>query len=177
MGNEAGATGKTNDRAVTVTVVVIALGAVVLLMRPWQDSSDERKPAAASAPSPTPAQPAKPEVAPAPAPAPAAPLPGALAVTADQLVKDYKSDDPSAADDKYRNRILRVTGTLSLVRKDIMGYDDPNLVVFNTSPNEVSARFNGDAPASLKEGQTVTLRCTGKGMVMEMPLLADCAVE
>ena len=110
-------------------------------------------------------------------PAVVAPVSGdAVEVTALQLVKDYKDDDISA-DDKYRNRQLRVTGKLSVVGRDVFDMEDPTVVRFVTAAGEVQARFVGAAPKSLKAGQLVVLLCTGAGYQMVMALLGGCAVE
>lgn len=101
--------------------------------------------------------------------------PEGIQVTTTQLLRDYKSDE-TAADDKYRNRTLLVTGTVGQVGKTIIGDDEPTFVILEKSPNEVQAVGAPNWGEALKPGQTVTLRCTGKGFLLEMPILGDCTI-
>ena len=109
-----------------------------------------------------------------PAPASTAPAAATVAVSALDLVKDYKTDSVSA-DDKYRNRVLLVTGTVGQVDKDTLGMDDPGFVIFTTAAGDASANV-GAASKALKRGQKVTLRCTGKGFLADTAMLDSCAV-
>jgi hypothetical protein len=105
-------------------------------------------------------------------PAPAA----ALEVTSLDLAKDYKSDDIS--DDKYRNRSLRVRGEVGRAGKDILDQDDPVTVILTTLSGDVQANFvDAGKVKSLKSGQKVALRCTGKGAQLDTPILGDCTLE
>lgn len=107
---------------------------------------------------------------------PAAPInPPPLAVTARQLGQDYEQNE-IAADAIYKGKRLAVTGSVVSINKDFM--DDPYLILASTNiflgvhadlkPEEASTA------ASLTRGSTISLVCTGGGMVVGSPILRDC---
>lgn len=100
----------------------------------------------------------------------------AVAVTARQLHVDYKANEV-AADDKYRGRILRVTGKATAIKRDFV--DAPYMVLETGDAFEgVHAHFDSDgALAQVRQGQLVTLRCVGDNVVMGSPVLRRCVVE
>ncbi len=161
MGNEAGATGKTNDRAVMVVVVVIALGAVLLLMRPWADSSD-KKPAPAA------------KVTAKPAKANPATDPPTAEATVAKLIRDYNANEV-AADASYKNKVIRVIGIVDTVKKA----GDLPIVMFHAGGDyRLQADFASDSGLSaLKPSDFIAIRCRGAGLYGGFPLIVDCVFE
>lgn len=146
-----------------ILIAALVLSAVV--------GCDESKGKAAKPATAAPSKPAPPaQQAAAPPPAPGDPID----VTAARLVLDYKRDEVGA-DDKYRNRVLLVTGTVGKVDQDTMGQDDQGFVLLNAPDGDVQADV-GAASKRLKPGQKVTLRCTGGGFMADTALLDGCAV-
>lgn len=154
-----------------VVAVLGGLGALVLLIAiasafgPKKDKEAESgsAPAASSA---TP-QPSKESAKVAVAP---------VDVTADELHEAYKENE-IGADSKYRGKILRVSGKVAQIGKDIL--DNPFVEIATSNEFEgVHATFASEgALGSLKRGQKITVRCRGKGLAMGSPMLDDCAIE
>lgn len=115
--------------------------------------------------------------APQPKSAPA-PKAQAVPVTALELFKDYQGNEV-AADGRYKGRTLLVTGTVSEVKKDFTD----SIVIHLRSSNpfmSIDAHVEDSETAKaaqLNKGDTVTLRCEGRGMVIGRPQLGDCLVE
>jgi len=111
---------------------------------------------------------------PAAAPADAAPAEVVLQVSAKQLAQDYNANEV-AADAKYKDKLLEVTGTLEGINKDFS--DDPYLTL--ETDNQflpVHANYSKADLADLSKlvkGQDVTMTCRGKGMMVGSPIL-DC---
>lgn len=111
--------------------------------------------------------------------APAAePSPAAQEVTAADLAQAY-SDNEVAAQQRFGDRPLVVTGTIEAVELDIM--DEP-VVRLRTGQDFrfVSASFEDDqaqATAALSKGQQVRLLCDDVSEVASTPLLDDCVVQ
>lgn len=86
----------------------------------------------------------------------------AIVVTSDKLASDYK-DNQVAADAKYKDKIVEVTGTVDSIGKDIT---DSSYVTFEGESqysviNKVQAFFsksNESALIDVKKGQKLTLR-------------------
>lgn len=97
-----------------------------------------------------------------------------IEVSTDQLARDYGANEVSA-DDKYKGKLLKVGGIVQEIGKDFA--DDP--FVSLRTDNEfmpVRASFAKSALqrlASMHKGQSITLTCRGKGMVIGSPIL-DC---
>jgi MFS superfamily sulfate permease-like transporter len=101
-----------------------------------------------------------------------------VSVSSDQLEKDYRANEVSA-DDKYRGKVLRVSGSVQEIRKDIM--NDPYVVLWTTKRfNGVHARFDADQNGQLARisiGNKITVRCRGNNVVMGSPQLKDCVLD
>lgn len=100
----------------------------------------------------------------------------AVDVSASQLFADYKANEV-AADSKYRGKVLRVSGKISTIGKDVM--DDPYVELATSNDFEgVHAGFDSEgALGSLKKGQKVTVRCRGNGSSIGSPMLEHCVLE
>jgi hypothetical protein len=100
----------------------------------------------------------------------------AVEVSADQLQADYAANEV-AADNRYRRRVLRVTGAVQAIKKDIM--DRPYVVLWTRDQfSGVHAHFETDgALAGIKVNQRVAVRCIGDNVIMGSPLLRRCILE
>ena len=103
----------------------------------------------------------------------------AISVTAQRLVEDYKANEV-AADQKYNDRTLEVTGIVGDIKKDILG---KIYVVLGSGKQyevrQVQCFFSddwADRAARLKKGQRITIsgRCTG---LMMNVLLDGCVIK
>lgn len=135
----------------------------------------DAKPTGSSSSPGSPATPEKPQAEPTPAAPSRSP---SLTVTATQLYNDYHANEV-AADEKYKGKTLRVTGSVASIDKDFMG----NILLRLVTPNEFSQVMatlqdteKGKA-GRLAKGNGVRLVCEGQGMVIGSPSLDDCAIE
>ena len=162
-----------------LVVLVIAAGVIGSRDRPQPTMAQPASPPARRPSSPAAGEVAEvhtPAAPPAPAPAPTEAPP--IAVTAEQLRKDYKANEISA-DEHYRGRILEVSGTVEAIRKDFL---DKPVVEFETTEmfEMVDAHFAKSQAGQLRNlsrGSQVTVRCTGNNVVMSRPQLKDCVLE
>ncbi len=99
-------------------------------------------------------------------------------VSASQLQKDYKANEV-AADNKYKGKLLRVTGTVESIDKDFL-----DNVVLKLGTGDMFAEVHAtledsEKPkaAELSKGKRVRVVCTGGGMVMMSPMLRACTLE
>jgi hypothetical protein len=98
-------------------------------------------------------------------------------VTAIDLYDDYQANEV-AADNKYRNKRLLVTGVVDEITKDFL--DTPIVTLMTGSEFfYVSASFPKDdiKVAELSKGWQVTLECRGQGMILGTPFLDRCSVK
>lgn len=104
------------------------------------------------------------------------PVPRPVEVTADQLHRDYHANEVSA-DERYREKLLRVTGAVQAIRKDFT--DTPYIVLWTTNEFQgVHARFaDARGLSQLEIGAHVAVRCIGAGMVAGFPALGGCVLE
>lgn len=112
-------------------------------------------------------------------PAPAArPQPSAISVTNQKLWNDYEANEVSA-DNAYKGKRLRVTGTVASITKDFM--DD--IVIHLASPNEfmntmaTMAKSESATAAGMRKGNKVTVLCEGNGRIIGTPALGDCTFQ
>ena len=105
-----------------------------------------------------------------------------IAVSAYQLAGDYHANEVSA-DNKYKNNLLEISGTIDSIGKDILGY--PFITLSNGSDsislNDVECSFdqtdsNNSALSSLSKGQKITLEGTGSGMTLTQVMVKNCSV-
>lgn len=100
-------------------------------------------------------------------------------VSAVQLERDYAANEV-AADAQYKDKVLRVSGTVDGISKDIL--DEPVLTLRSRNQfNNVHCSFDGDGAnaslASLRKGQKVTVRGLGSGVILGSPTIKSCVVE
>jgi hypothetical protein len=97
-------------------------------------------------------------------------------VTADRLQADYAANEVGA-DNVYRGKVLRVTGAVQAIKKDIT--DHPYMILWTRNEFEgVQARFDTDgALGRVSTGQHVTVRCIGDNVIMGSPMLRQCVLE
>jgi hypothetical protein len=114
---------------------------------------------------------------PEPVPPPVAPADPPLPVTARQLFRDYRRNEVSA-DAKYKDKILAVTGTVGSINK---GFTQQAYLVLSTGDfMSVNANLEDSETAKaarLSIGESVTVVCTGAGMVIGSPILHDCVIQ
>jgi hypothetical protein len=102
----------------------------------------------------------------------------AVDVTAQQLYDAYKANEVSA-DSRYRGKVLRVSGKVKSIAKDIT--DEPYLTLEVSGPfDHVRAKFDSERESVLgvlSRGQQVTLRCRGDNIILGSPKLKDCVLD
>ncbi len=102
------------------------------------------------------------------------PAPAAISVSANQLSAAYNANEVSA-DDKYKDKLIAVTGTVDSIGKDIT---DTPYVTLQASGDllGVQCMFDDQYKGQLgqfQKGQHVTFHGTCKGKTLNV-LLADC---
>jgi len=100
-----------------------------------------------------------------------------LKIPSQQLVLDYQKNEV-AADAKYRNRTVELTGLLSDIRKDAL---DRIYVTLDSGESwkQVHCTFRDEQSplvAQLEKRQLVAVRGEVRGMVMNSPILEKCTV-
>lgn len=108
---------------------------------------------------------------------PSVPAGPAIEVDARKLWADYHSNEVSA-DDTYKGKRLRVTGTLHAISKDItdsiyLELESENPYMSSHATLDQSQKATA---AALKKGQKVTVECIGGGMFAGSPVLRGCTV-
>ncbi len=102
---------------------------------------------------------------------------GVTSVGSIRLFQDYEANEV-AADNRYKDKPVRVTGRVVAVEKNLMdaavlGLTSGNLV-FQTmatlTPDETPRA------AVLAKGDTIVVQCTGAGSMMRMPQLEKCVL-
>lgn len=100
---------------------------------------------------------------------------GSVSVGAVQLWREYQENEV-AADNQYKGKRLRVTGTVVSVERDADGSPVLHLLsgnpIFRTMAT-LDRAFIPDA-ARLRKGDQVVVRCIGAGLMMRMPQLEKC---
>jgi tRNA_anti-like len=98
-----------------------------------------------------------------------------VSATAKAIAADYEQNE-IAADERFKGRRIRITGTIHDIGKDIL--DAPYLSLGSGS-TEVQATFERDeAPslARLLRGQIVSMTCVGAGKLV-WPLANHCRLD
>lgn len=102
--------------------------------------------------------------------------PADVKIEATALAAEYEADE-NAANKKYLGKVIEVTGTIT----DITYDDNQNLIVVMTDEmamTGVSCTFDNtqtDIKDKLKKGQTVTIKGSCTGVLMEV-ILTKCAL-
>lgn len=95
-------------------------------------------------------------------------------VTAKQLYADYEANEVNA-DDKYKGKVLHVSGTISTIGKDVL--DTPYVEFAGDSGLGVQCMFDdAGALGSLKKGQQLAVRCKGDGKLGNV-ILRGCMID
>lgn len=103
----------------------------------------------------------------------------AVSVSAAQLAADYQANEV-AADEKYKQRIIEVSGAVDTIGKDIT---DTIYVTMQTGeeyaivkPQLFFSDQHKDEAAALRKGESLTVKCRCDGKFMNV-LLRDCVIE
>lgn len=102
----------------------------------------------------------------------------AIKVTAKQLIDDYNNNELKA-DNKYKGKLLSVTGKVSEVRKSWGNtiVDIGTGGVFEWDINCYMSKDQTDNAAQLDKGDTVTITGTCDGLSFLMVVMKDCYFE
>lgn len=104
-----------------------------------------------------------------------APMVAPVKVSAGALFDAYQ-DNEVAADGIYKGKPVEVAGKIASITTDIASRPVVGLATSNefmpVSARDVDAAVAG----KLRKGAAIKLACTGRGMVMGSPQLADCKV-
>jgi hypothetical protein len=100
---------------------------------------------------------------------------GVYSLGAVQLWRDYEQNEV-AADARYKDQRLRVTGTVVNIERDYEGRPVVHLFGGNAIFPTVVRLNKADLPAvaRLKKGDQIVVRCIGAGREMRMPQLERC---
>jgi hypothetical protein len=144
-----------------VVALVVVVGALISTMSNHSDNSASQ---ASSGDATQTAQ----------APEPAPPPEETITISAADIYTQYKANEV-LADSKYKGKKLAVRGVVAEIGKDFT--DDPYVRLsagedFDWVQASFSKDNNGEL-AKLQKGQTITITCHGKGMVISSPIL-DC---
>jgi hypothetical protein len=98
-------------------------------------------------------------------------------MTATELWLDY-SRDAVAANERFRDRPIEVSGTVRAIERD---FDGRFVVRFSTDDplDTVNAKLATRDDASLRDlgkGRSASLGCVGRGALIGAPLLGNCSV-
>lgn len=105
--------------------------------------------------------------------APAARMADALAVDARALHAAYSANEV-AADQQYKGKLLRVSGTVEAIDSGIG--DEPNVRLSAGDFDSVLVKgLPAATAASLAKDQQITVVCKGAGEIMGSPVLDECA--
>lgn len=102
-----------------------------------------------------------------------------IEITAKNLASDYAANEVSA-DQKYKGKVLQVTGSVESINKDftdgiyivLTGTDDMGMDGIHC---EFSSDHANDA-AALSKGQKITIKGIGNGYMMGSATLSGCTV-
>lgn len=145
----------------------ILTAAVLGVLLAFALACDSKKGGGSSAGSPSPGA-AAPAKEGSTTPAAAAP---ALKLEVKALLKDYKENEV-AADTKYKDKIVEITGTVDQIKKDV--FDHIYVTVGTGAPFEIPTAqcfFDDSATAqaaALKKGQKITIRGRVDGLMMNV---------
>lgn len=98
-----------------------------------------------------------------------------IAIDAARLWRSYEANEV-AADVLYKGKLLRVTGVVSGIDKDMLG----GILISLRAPNQfmpsrASLRDSQQRRAAdLTKGQRVVMICEGAGRILGSPMLSDC---
>lgn len=95
-----------------------------------------------------------------------------LQVSAQTLRADYEANE-AAADQKYKGKVLEVSGAITAIESDFS--DNPVIRLYTGDLMGASARGLSKAEAAkLAKDQRIIVICTGDGELVGAPQLKDC---
>jgi hypothetical protein len=98
----------------------------------------------------------------------------AMAVAASALYAAYDANE-IAADQQFKGKLLKVTGTIEAIDSDLT--DEPVVRLAAGDFDSVMVKgLPATSAASLSKGQQVTVVCQGGGEVIGSPVLDDCVM-
>jgi hypothetical protein len=151
-----------------VVLVLVLMGGCGLMVRECSMFADEVKAKMPSATATGASAPSTPSASPAPP----------IEITAVQLKRAYDENEV-AADDKYKNRRLLVTGSVGSIDKNFMN----QIVLHLRTGNEFSTvmanidKADRSHAAGLKKRDQVTLDCIGGTRIVGSPSLDSCRIR
>lgn len=97
---------------------------------------------------------------------------------AENLYKDYDANEV-AADEKYKGKLIAVTGTIQSINKDAFGNVVVRLNTSNQFMGVVAVIISTDerSAARLEKHKIVWLYCEGSGRVVGSPTLKNCHIN
>lgn len=98
-----------------------------------------------------------------------------LEVTAHQLFDDYQANEV-AADAKYLDMSLLVSGRIAKIGKDALGDPYLHLAVAGASDGVIASFDSATGLEQLRRGQRVTVRCRGVGFTLGSAGLSACVL-
>lgn len=101
-----------------------------------------------------------------------------LEVSPQQIYRDYDSNQ-IAADNKYKGKLLKVTGTVDSINSDFVDEAVVEITAggfLETVSAEGDSNFTNTA-ATLSKGQEITVLCRGAGEIMGFPMMNDCVFQ
>lgn len=98
-------------------------------------------------------------------------------VTAREMARDYDANTV-AADQKYKGKQFKVTGTVTNINTDRWGY--PYVTMGGTDeftqPQFAFGKGSANQLANVKKGEKLTLLCEGNGDVVKTPMSENCNI-
>lgn len=99
-------------------------------------------------------------------------------VTAEELLDAYKANEV-AADERFKGKVLEVSGQIDTIGKDILDTPYVTLSAGADTFGSIQAMFSKDdlsRLSSLTKGRPITVRCRVKGKMMNI-LLDECGIR
>jgi hypothetical protein len=99
--------------------------------------------------------------------------------TATAIAQAYE-ENTVAADQRFKGKKFKITGTVADINTDFMG--DPYVTLKGGVNQFMEPQFGFDKSssaqlASLKKGATITLVCIGKGDIAKTPIWGSCELQ
>ncbi len=98
----------------------------------------------------------------------------AFSLTADELFDAFEEDEV-AANAKYLDQVVEVTGEVAEVTENSAGQAVITITAANAMLGGISATLQEAGKANVADGQTVTVKCRCTGYLMDV-ILINCTV-
>lgn len=99
----------------------------------------------------------------------------AFSLTADALFDAFEADE-AAANAKYLDKVVKVTGEVAEVTENSAGQAVITITAANAMLGGVSATMQEAGEADISEGETVTVKCRCTGYLMDV-ILVNCSLK